>query len=66
VVQGLKIHLPMQGMWVPSLIWENPRVVEELSLCATTTEPVVYSPLATLIETHVPRACALQQGKSLK
>ena len=24
VVQGLRIHLPMQRTWVPSLVWEDP------------------------------------------
>ena len=23
VVQWLRIHLPMQGMWIPSLVWED-------------------------------------------
>ena len=41
VVQGLRIHLPMQGMWVLSLVrgTKIPHATEQLSPCATTTEP---------------------------
>ena len=38
VEQWLRIHLPMQGTQVRALI---PHVTEQLSLCATTTEPVL-------------------------
>ena len=43
VVQWLRVRLPMQGTRVRSLVWEDP-------LCATTTEPVLYSPRATTTE----------------
>ena len=32
VVQWLRIHLPMQGTWVPSLVWEDPT-------CGRATKP---------------------------
>ena len=28
VLQGLRIHLPMQGAWVRSLVWEDPTCLE--------------------------------------
>ena len=33
MVQGLRIRLPMQGTWVPSLVWEG-------SSCCGMTKPV--------------------------
>ena len=42
---------------------KSPHSAEQLSLCATTTEPALYSPRATPTKTHVPRAHALQQEK---
>ena len=44
-----RLHLPMHGTWVRPLVQED--VLEQLSLCATTTEA------------RAPRACALQQEK---
>ena len=42
VVQWLRIHLPMQGTWVRALgSGKIPHVVEQLSPCATTTEPAL-------------------------
>ena len=41
VVQWLRIRLPMQGTWVRSLVREIPHAVEQLSPCATTTEPAL-------------------------
>ena len=40
-----------------------PHATEQLSPCATTTEPVLYSPRATTAEARVPRARAPQQEK---
>ena len=43
-----------------------PRATEQLSLCATTTEPAsrnYWSPCATTTEAHAPTARALQQEK---
>ena len=42
---------------------KSPHSVEQLSPCATTTEPALYSPQATPTKTHMPRAHALQQEK---
>ena len=36
VVQWLRIHLPMQGIWVQSQIREDPTCHEAISLCTTT------------------------------
>ena len=33
VAHGLRIHLPMQGTWAPSLVWEDPT-------CHRATKPV--------------------------
>ena len=40
-----------------------PHAVKQLSQCATTTEPPLWSPRATTTEAHMPRACVLQQEK---
>ena len=43
MIQWLRIHLPMQGTWVPSLVGEYPtchRATKPVPVaCATTTEP---------------------------
>ena len=39
VAQWLRIRLPMQGTWVRALVQEDLHAVEQLSPCATTTEP---------------------------
>ena len=36
VVQWLRIHLPVQGTWVPSLVWEDPT-------CCEATKPVHHN-----------------------
>ena len=41
VAQQLRIPLPMQGTRVQALVWEDPTSREQLSPCATTTEPVL-------------------------
>ena len=51
VVQWIRIRLPMQGMWVQSLIQEDPT-------CHGATKP-----RATTTEAHAPRAWAPQQEK---
>ena len=51
----------MQGTQVRTLVREDLTCTEQLSLCTTTTEPVLYSPQATTTEARVPRAHALQQ-----
>ena len=39
VVQWLRIHLPMLGTRVWSLVRKTPHAVEQLSLCTTMTDP---------------------------
>ena len=39
VAQWLRIRLPMQGTRVRALVWED--AAEQLSTCATTTEPAL-------------------------
>ena len=41
VSQWLRIHLPMQGTWIRALVQEDPHAMEQLSPCATTTEPAL-------------------------
>ena len=53
MVQWLRICLPMHGTWVQSLVQKIPHATEELSLCATTVEPMIHKYWA-----HVPRACS--------
>ena len=53
----------MQGTRVQALVWEIPQAAEQLSPCATTTEPALWSLQATTAEAHVPRARSLQQEK---
>ena len=43
--------------------WKTPHYPDQLSLFATTTEPVLQSLRATITEAHVPRDCVLQQEK---
>ena len=40
--------------------------MEQLSPCATTTDPVIQSPSAAAAEAHAPRATVLQQEKPLQ
>ena len=41
VAQWLRIRLSMQGTQVRALVRKIPRAVEQLSPCATTTEPAL-------------------------
>ena len=43
VAQWLRIHLPMQGTRVRALVRKIPRAAEQLSPCATATEPTSHS-----------------------
>ena len=43
-----------------------PHAVDQLNLCATTTEPLLSSPQAATPEAHLPRAQAPQQEKPLQ
>ena len=52
VVQRLRIHLPVQGTRVWSLARKIPRATEQLSPCATTTEPVHLEPMLCNKRSH--------------
>ena len=39
VIQWLRIHLPMRGAWVRSLVWEDSTSHGQLSPCTTTPAP---------------------------
>ena len=41
VAQWLRIRLPMQGTWFDPWSGKIPHAMEQLSPCATTTEPVL-------------------------
>ena len=43
-----------------------PHAEEQLSLCATTSEPVLYIWEPQLLKPACPRACALQEKKPLQ
>ena len=60
-VQFLRTHLPVQGTWVQSLVWDD-------STCLGTTKPQNYwahapEPLVATTEPTHPRACAPQREK---
>ena len=60
VVHWLRIHLPMQGTQVQSLVWKDPT-------CHVTTKPVYHNYWAwalKLLKPKCPRACAPQQESS--
>ena len=62
VAQWLRIHLPMQGTWVQSLIWEDPT-------CHRAPKPMCYNYWAhepQLLKPVNSGACALQQAKPLQ
>ena len=57
VVQWIRICLPMQATLVQSLVWEDSTScgATKLSLCTTTTDPVLQSLQATTAE---PASCS--------
>ena len=62
VVQQLRIHLPLQGIWVQSLIREDPT-------CWEATKPMCHnykSPCTMTTEALIPRARALKLEKKLQ
>ena len=63
VAQWLRIRLPMQGHGFEPWSGKIPHAAEQLSPCATTTEPALQSPRATTTEARTPRAPAPQQEK---
>ena len=81
LVQWLRIHLPMQGIQVRALVWEDPtcrRAAKPMhhNYWACALEPVCHnywahvpqllSPRATTTEAHTPKARAPQQAKLLQ
>ena len=44
----------MHETWIQYLIWEDPTHHKQLSLWATTVEPVLWSPGVATPEAHVP------------
>ena len=60
VVQWLRIHLPMQGTWVQSLVRKIPYALEQLSHCAASTEPDCWSPYSAAGEAGAVRGPAPQ------
>ena len=59
MAQWIRIHLPMQGARVWSLVQEDPTCRK-----ATKPAPQLLSLRATTTKAQVPRACALQQEKT--
>ena len=39
------VHLPMQGIWVQSLVWEDPNAAEQLGWCTTVIKPTYPEPM---------------------
>ena len=74
VVQRIRIHLPMQGTQVQSLIQEDltgsgatePVCHNYLACNSRAQEPQPLNPCAVTTEALAPRACALQQETSLQ
>ena len=54
VVQWLWIHLPVQWPGFDSWCRKMPHAMGQLSLCATTTEPVLWSLWVATTEAQVP------------
>ena len=63
----LRIHLPMQGTWVPLDPWSRkiPHAREQLGSCATTAEPVLQGPQDATAEVRSPGAQAPQEKPRL-
>ena len=55
----------VKGHGFSSRSGEMPQAAEQLSLCATATEPALWSPRAANTEASEPRACAPQRGVAL-
>ena len=66
MAQWLRTHLPMQETWVQSLLWKIPHATQQLSPCATTSEPVLDGLGDATTEPLRPIDCALQQEKPLQ
>ena len=50
VAHWQRLHLPMKGTQVWSLVWEEPTALEKLSMRTTTIDPVLQSPRAATTE----------------
>ena len=55
VVQWLRIHLPMQEIWISSLIQEDSTCLRAAEPGATPTEPVLWSPCSAAREARTPQ-----------
>ena len=55
VVQWLRIHLPMQEIWISSLIQEDSTCLRAAEPGATPTEPVLWSPCSAVREARTPQ-----------
>ena len=63
--QWLRIHLPMQGTWVSSVVWADAR--GQLSPCTTTTERVLCSPCyATTKAQELQSLCCTREGTAVR
>ena len=72
-IQWLRIHLPMQGTRVVSLVWEDPTrrrgVTQSFQLLSPSSRAHELQLLSLLVATtkaHALGACALQQGSHHK
>ena len=72
VVQWIRIHLPRRGHGSDPWSGKIPRAPEPLSPCATTTEPVLWSPWATITEARLPQSlcpvppCATREAIAMR
>ena len=65
LAQWLRICLPMQGIWVRSLVWENPTcqgATKQLSLCTTISELACLEPVLCNKRPSQWEACPPQLG----
>ena len=61
VVQWFRIHLPMQGTRVPSLVWDDPHALRQVNSCTTTPKAVLRAWEPQLMKHTRPRACTAQE-----
>ena len=63
VAQWLRFCQPCRGHGFEPWSRKIPHAMDQLSPCASTTEPALCSPRATTTEAHAPRARAPEQEK---
>ena len=63
---GQETTLQCKGHRIDPWSWKILHAMEQLSPCATTTEPVLDSRRAAPTKAWVPKACALQQEALLQ